>query len=73
MFFRLHHQIIHRSSVAGNTYSRHSVVGGPETVKKGVADFIARYRPDEVIVVTQVFDAAARARSFEILSAAVAQ
>ena len=51
---------------------RHAVVGGPATVAKGMADFIGRYRPDEVIVVTQVFDAAARARSFEILSAAVA-
>jgi len=51
---------------------RHAVVGGPATVAKGMTDFIGRYRPDEVIVVTQVFDAAARARSFEILSAAVA-
>ena len=39
---------------------RHSVVGGPETVKKGVADFIARYRPDEIIVTAQIFDHAAR-------------
>ena len=37
---------------------RHSVVGGPQTVKKGVADFIARYRPDELIVTAQIFDAA---------------
>jgi luciferase family oxidoreductase group 1 len=50
---------------------RHSVVGGPETIAKGVADFIARYRPDEVIVTAQIFDRAARLRSFEILSAAV--
>jgi luciferase family oxidoreductase group 1 len=49
---------------------RHSVVGGPAAVAKGVADFIARYRPDEVIVTTQIFDHAARRRSFEILSAA---
>lgn len=46
---------------------RHSVVGGPETVAKGVADFITRYRPDEIIVTTQVFDRVARLRSFEIL------
>jgi luciferase family oxidoreductase group 1 len=52
---------------------RHAVVGGPETVAKGLAAFIARYRPDEVIAVTQVFDPAARARSFEILSAAAAR
>ena len=49
---------------------RHAVVGGPDTVARGLRDFIARYRPDEVIAVTQVFDAGARARSFELLSAA---
>jgi luciferase family oxidoreductase group 1 len=50
---------------------RHSVVGGPETVAKGMADFVARYRPDEVIVTAQIHDHAARLRSFEILSAAL--
>jgi luciferase family oxidoreductase group 1 len=49
-------------------FFRHSVVGGPETVKKGVADFIARYRPDEIIIAAQIFDHAARLKSFEILS-----
>ena len=49
---------------------RHAVVGAPERVAKGVAGFIARYRPDEVIVTAQIFDPAARRRSFEILSAA---
>jgi len=39
-------------------------------VAKGVGDFIARYRPDEVIVTAQIYDHAARLRSFEILSAA---
>jgi alkanesulfonate monooxygenase SsuD/methylene tetrahydromethanopterin reductase-like flavin-dependent oxidoreductase (luciferase family) len=55
-----------------NNLFRHAVVGGPATIARGMADFIARYRPDEVIAVTQVFDPAARARSFEILSAALA-
>jgi luciferase family oxidoreductase group 1 len=50
---------------------RHSVVGGPEAVAKGMADFIARYRPDEVIVTAQIHDHAARLRSLEILSAAL--
>ncbi len=50
---------------------RHSVVGGPETIAKGVADFIMRYRPDEVIVTAQIYDHAARLRSFEILSRAL--
>jgi luciferase family oxidoreductase group 1 len=51
---------------------RHAVVGGPATIGKGLADFVARYRPDEVIAVTQIFDPGLRARSFEILSAAAA-
>jgi alkanesulfonate monooxygenase SsuD/methylene tetrahydromethanopterin reductase-like flavin-dependent oxidoreductase (luciferase family) len=50
------------------TFFRHSVVGGPDTVAKGVADFIARYRPDELIATAQIFDHAARLKSFEILS-----
>jgi luciferase family oxidoreductase group 1 len=47
---------------------RHSVIGAPQTVAKGLADFIAHYRPDEVIVAAQIFDHAARLRSFDILS-----
>ena len=49
---------------------RHSVVGGPETIAKGMAHFIARYRPDEVIVTAQIFDHTARLKSFEILAQA---
>jgi alkanesulfonate monooxygenase SsuD/methylene tetrahydromethanopterin reductase-like flavin-dependent oxidoreductase (luciferase family) len=49
---------------------RHSVVGGPDAIAKGMADFIARYRPDEVIVTAQIFDHAARLKSFEILAQA---
>ena len=52
------------------TLFRHALVGGPETIAKGLADFIARYRPDEAIAVTQVFDPALRVRSYELLSAA---
>jgi luciferase family oxidoreductase group 1 len=60
-----------RLAVLRNAF-RHSVVGGPDTVAKGVADFIARYQPDEVIVTSQIFDHAARLKSFEILSRALA-
>ena len=49
---------------------RHSVVGGPDTVAAGVSEFIARYRPDEVIVTAQIFDHAARMKSLEILARA---
>lgn len=47
---------------------RHSLVGSADTVAKGLADFTARYKPDEIIVTTQVFDHAARLKSFELLS-----
>jgi len=36
-----------------------------------VADFIDRYKPDEIIATSQIFDHAARLKSFEILSRAV--
>jgi luciferase family oxidoreductase group 1 len=44
-----------------------AVVGSPETVRSGVADFIGRTSPDELIVTGQIFDHAARVRSYEIL------
>ena len=50
------------------TLSR-SVVGGPATVKAGVDAFIARNRPDELILTAQIFDHTARRRSFEIVAA----
>jgi luciferase family oxidoreductase group 1 len=45
-----------------------AVVGGPDTVRRGVDDFIARTAADEIIVVAQIFDHAARLRSYEIVS-----
>jgi luciferase family oxidoreductase group 1 len=45
-----------------------AVVGGPETVRQGLADFIARTGADELIVTAQIHDHAARLRSFEILA-----
>jgi hypothetical protein len=44
------------------------VVGAPETVHRGLGAFIARHWPDEVIVTSQVWDHAARVRSYEILA-----
>ena len=46
---------------------RHSLVGGPDIIAKGLSDFIARYRPDEIIVAAQIFDHAVRMKSLEIL------
>ena len=45
-----------------------AVVGSPETVKRGVEAFIARTRADELMVTAQVFDHAARVRSYELLA-----
>ena len=43
-----------------------AVVGAPETVRHGIEAFIARHRPDELILTANVFDHAARLRSFEL-------
>ncbi|MBR0654696.1 LLM class flavin-dependent oxidoreductase [Plastoroseomonas arctica] len=45
-----------------------SVVGGPETVRRGLAEFVARTGADELMVTAQIHDHAARLRSFEILA-----
>ena len=45
-----------------------AVVGSPDTVKQGVEAFIARTGADELMVTAQVFDHAARVRSFEMLA-----
>ncbi|MBD0270648.1 MAG: LLM class flavin-dependent oxidoreductase [Acetobacteraceae bacterium] len=45
-----------------------SFVGGPETVRRGLAEFVSRIRPDELMVTAQIHDHAARRRSFEILA-----
>ena len=45
-----------------------SVVGGPDTVRRGLAEFVSRTGADELMVTAQIFDHAARRRSFEILA-----
>jgi alkanesulfonate monooxygenase SsuD/methylene tetrahydromethanopterin reductase-like flavin-dependent oxidoreductase (luciferase family) len=47
---------------------RQAVVGGPETVRRGLDAFIARTRADEIIVTAHVYDHVARLRSYEIVS-----
>ncbi len=47
---------------------RHAVVGSPETVRRGLAAFIAETQVDEIMVTAQMFDHAARLRSFEIVA-----
>ena len=43
-----------------------SAVGSPETVRRGLEAFVARTGADELIVTSQIFDHAARLRSYEI-------
>ncbi len=47
-----------------------SVVGDAATVQRGIAEFIERNRPDELMLTANIFDHAARLRSFEIAAAA---
>jgi luciferase family oxidoreductase group 1 len=48
-----------------------SVVGGPDRVRAGIADFVARHQPDELMLTANIFDHAARLRSFELAADAV--
>jgi len=43
-----------------------AVIGGPETVRRGLEAFVARTSADEVILAGQVFDHAKRLRSYEM-------
>lgn len=43
-----------------------AVIGAPDTVREGLAAFIERHRPDELMLTANVFDHAARKRSFEL-------
>jgi luciferase family oxidoreductase group 1 len=43
-----------------------SAIGAPDTVAKGLQDFIARTEADELMITSQIFDHAARLRSYEI-------
>jgi alkanesulfonate monooxygenase SsuD/methylene tetrahydromethanopterin reductase-like flavin-dependent oxidoreductase (luciferase family) len=44
------------------------MVGSPETVQRGIAEFVERERPDEIMATAMIFDHAARLRSFELLA-----
>jgi luciferase family oxidoreductase group 1 len=43
-----------------------SAIGSADTVRRGLAEFIDRTRPDELMLTSQIFDHAARLRSYEI-------
>jgi hypothetical protein len=43
-----------------------SAMGSPDTVRGSLSSFIDRTRPDELMLTSQIFDHAARLRSYEI-------
>lgn len=43
-----------------------AVVGAPDTVGRGLQEFVALHRPDELLLTANIFDHAARVRSFEL-------
>ena len=43
-----------------------AVIGAPATVRRGIDAFIARHRPDELMLTANVFDHALRVRSFQL-------
>jgi luciferase family oxidoreductase group 1 len=49
---------------------RYAIVGSPDTVRQGLKDFVAHTGADELMVTAQIFDHAARLRSFEITAQA---
>jgi luciferase family oxidoreductase group 1 len=46
-----------------------SAVGSPDTVRRGIEAFVERTGADELVVTSQIFDHAARLRSYEIVAA----
>ena len=50
-----------------------AVIGDPDTVRDGIAAFIDRHRPDELMLTANVYEHAARLRSFELAAQARAQ
>ena len=47
-----------------------AIVGGPETVRRRLREFIATTGADEIIIASQMYDHSARLRSYEIAMAA---
>jgi len=47
---------------------RYSVVGGPDTVRRGLAELVRETGADELILTAPIFDHGARLRSLEIVS-----
>ena len=48
---------------------RYAIVGSPDTVRRGIDTLLAETGADELMITAQIFDQAARRRSFEIVAA----
>ena len=48
-----------------------SVVGDADDVRQGIADFVARHRPDELMLTANIFDHDARRHSFALAAEAM--
>jgi luciferase family oxidoreductase group 1 len=47
---------------------RQAVIGGPETVRRGLAAFVEQTNADELMITSHIYDHAARLRSYEIVA-----
>jgi luciferase family oxidoreductase group 1 len=47
-----------------------AVIGDGDSVRRGIEAFVDRHRPDELILTANIFEHAARVRSFELVAAA---
>src|SRR5215213_10418405 len=47
---------------------KYSIVGSPETVRQGLDDFAELTKADELMIVTSIYDHAARVRSYELVA-----
>jgi alkanesulfonate monooxygenase SsuD/methylene tetrahydromethanopterin reductase-like flavin-dependent oxidoreductase (luciferase family) len=47
-----------------------SIVGSPDTVRSGINALVAETGADELMIVSDVYDHAARLRSFELIAGA---
>jgi alkanesulfonate monooxygenase SsuD/methylene tetrahydromethanopterin reductase-like flavin-dependent oxidoreductase (luciferase family) len=52
---------------------RRSIVGGPETVRRGIDQLVAETAADELMIVSDVYDHARRLHSYELIANAGAQ
>jgi alkanesulfonate monooxygenase SsuD/methylene tetrahydromethanopterin reductase-like flavin-dependent oxidoreductase (luciferase family) len=47
---------------------KYSIVGSPETVRKDLESLVAKTKAEELMIVTSIYDHAARIRSYEMLA-----